>query len=98
MEPLGVGVGPESQEVRNRTIMKQQLFNNTCLKVWVTEKLIANCTKLYDMIKKRAGTKKKFLHEKQDESNIAFKMIRDDAAKVIYSECPHNISAFTHCA
>ena len=52
------------------------------IQVWVTEKLVAGCPKLLEMIKKRATNHRRYLHEKQDESNIAFKMIRDDVPKV----------------
>ena len=100
MEPLGVGVGPDSKEVYIVKCSKEDIISiiiqhifsiyskmiaylyMMIVKVWVTLRLVSNCTKLLDMINKRTAARRRYPHEKQDESNIAFKMIRDDLPKV----------------
>jgi hypothetical protein len=48
--------------------------------------MIAGCPRLFELLEARAKNKRKHAHEKTDESNIAFKMIRDDAGKVRFLE------------
>ena len=80
MEPLGVGVGPDGKEVQMPPCPRCAA---DIRQVWVTEQLIANCTGLLKLFETRAKTIRRYQHEKQDESNVAFKMIRDDLPKVM---------------
>eukprot|EP00054_Salpingoeca_dolichothecata_P026884 m.194339 g.194339 ORF g.194339 m.194339 type:complete len:327 (-) comp25794_c0_seq7:31-1011(-) len=65
LEPLGVGVGPDSVEV------------------WVTEKLVAGCDPLLNLMRKAMKEKNKYKFELEDESEIAFEMIRNNASNVL---------------
>eukprot|EP00047_Mylnosiga_fluctuans_P003985 m.232102 g.232102 ORF g.232102 m.232102 type:complete len:1323 (+) comp12300_c0_seq1:20-3988(+) len=52
--------------------------------VWVTEKLLANCTRLLEKMQKLAGKETQYKYELDtDEKDIAFKMIRDNATEVL---------------
>ena len=83
MEPLGVGVGPDGKEVcQNCTFYDIIIIASLVNQVWITEQLMASCPALLKLMEARANTRRRYQHEKQDESNVAFKMIRDDVAKV----------------
>eukprot|EP00042_Codosiga_hollandica_P052484 m.666937 g.666937 ORF g.666937 m.666937 type:complete len:1519 (-) comp58506_c0_seq6:3156-7712(-) len=53
------------------------------VEVWVTVKLFSQCQELCDLVSSKVTSRKRFNHEKLDESHIAFKMIRDNATKIL---------------
>jgi hypothetical protein len=56
--------------------------------VWVTEKLVSNCTELLSLMTRTVGKQSKYKYElDNDEKDIAFKMIRNNATEVCVRPC-----------